>query len=86
VADNSTIIPNCFLPPAANAEDTMHQNAVGSPNLFDIELASSWGSQHHCRVHGIAVTEMPVLYYRNLTAITKSVQTKRQLATVSPSF
>lgn len=43
VADDSIIIPNCFLPLSANADDTTHQDVVGSPNLFDIELASSYG-------------------------------------------
>ncbi|KAJ5461056.1 uncharacterized protein N7458_002608 [Penicillium daleae] len=42
--DASTIVPTGFVPPAANAENTTHQHAVGSPNLFDIELARSWGA------------------------------------------
>lgn len=40
--DDSTIATACFLPPAANAVDMTHQHAVGSPNLFDFELARSW--------------------------------------------
>ncbi|KAJ6070559.1 hypothetical protein N7467_011878 [Penicillium canescens] len=42
--DDSTMVPPCFLPPAANAEDTTNQHAVGSPNLFDLELARPWGA------------------------------------------
>ncbi|KAJ5456036.1 uncharacterized protein N7458_004300 [Penicillium daleae] len=43
--DDSTIVPTDFLPPAANAEEyTTHQHAVGSPTLFDLELARFWGA------------------------------------------
>lgn len=41
--DDSTIAATCFLAPAADAEDTTHQHAFGPPNLFDFELARSWG-------------------------------------------
>lgn len=40
---DSTMVPTGFLPPAAYAEEyTAHQHGVGSPNLFDLELARSW--------------------------------------------
>jgi hypothetical protein len=42
--DDSTMVPTCFLPPAANAEDTTNQHAIGSPNLFDFELARARGA------------------------------------------
>lgn len=42
--DDSTMVPTGFLPPAANAEDATHQHAVGSPNLFDLELARPWAA------------------------------------------
>lgn len=41
--DSSTMAPTCLLSLAADAEDTTHQHGVGSPNLFDFELARSWG-------------------------------------------
>lgn len=42
MTDDSTMIPNCSLPPSVNAEDSTYPNAVRSLNLFDIELANSW--------------------------------------------
>ncbi|KAJ5477737.1 hypothetical protein N7530_003246 [Penicillium desertorum] len=42
--DYSAMVPPCFLPPAGNAENTTNQHAAGSPNLFDLELARSWGA------------------------------------------
>lgn len=42
--DDSTMVPTSFLLPAASAEDTTHQHAVGSPNLFDLELARPWAA------------------------------------------
>ncbi|KAL4766731.1 hypothetical protein BDW60DRAFT_212666 [Aspergillus nidulans var. acristatus] len=43
-ADDPTIVPTCFIPPAAKAEDVTHQHAVGSPNFFDFELSRCQGS------------------------------------------
>lgn len=45
LTDISTMAPTCFLSPDANADDTTHQHAVRSPNLFDFELTRSWGTE-----------------------------------------